>query len=628
LRSTTEFPSKNIVKKGLAMQKATLQGLHDFLLEEKTVVSMILSRSDARGDSIALTGFKDDEKYSYTWSELKHHAYAIGYFLISRGCQPGDKIAIFAQNCPEWTIVDLGIQSSGCVPVPIYATNSRDEARYIIEDAGIKMIFTGDQEQFDKIFEIATMSSVTHVISLQDDVIVKGEKVFYLKDIINTAINNSVIEQVSSRIQRLSSNDMLTIIYTSGTTGNPKGAVHTHASFLAGIYASVVRFPEAGPGMVSLAFLPLSHVFERMWSYGVLLKGGENHYCRNPKDIMVILPLSKPHYMCSVPRLWEKMYATIFDRLESASSIQKKLFVWATNAGIEFDTRKRLNKFVNPLLLCKKAIAEIVVLKKVRDVVGGRASVFHVGGAAMSADINEFFNGLGIPLAQGYGLTEFFPVAVGTAKTAYPGICGPVLDIVDVRVSDEGEIQLKGPMCMDGYYNKPEATMEMFTTDGWFKTGDVGTIEKHGDNMYIRITDRIKDLIITAGGKNIAPQVIETMLGEDLYIEQVVVVGDGRKYISALIVPNFEILNEYAKSKGIQYSSRQELISHPGILEFYNNKIEKLTEGLGQVEKIKRFTLMPAEFTQDNGEITPTMKIRRKVIQQRYSDIINKMYED
>jgi len=490
------------------------------------------------------------------------------------------------------------------------------------------MIFTGDQEQFDKIFEIATMSSVTHVISLQDDVIVKGEKVFYLKDIINTAINNSVIEQVSSRIRGLSSNDMLTIIYTSGTTGNPKGAVHTHASFLAGIYASVVRFPEAGPGMVSLAFLPLSHVFERMWSYGVLLKGGENHYCRNPKDIMVILPLSKPHYMCSVPRLWEKMYATIFDRLESASSIQKKLFVWATNAGIEFDTRKRSNKFINPLLFCKKAIAEIVVLKKVRGVVGGRASVFHVGGAAMSADINEFFNGLGIPLAQGYGLTEFFPVAVGTAKTAYPGICGPVLDIVDVRVSDEGEIQLKGPMCMDGYYNKPEATMEMFTTDGWFKTGDVGTIEKHGDNMYIRITDRIKDLIITAGGKNIAPQVIETMLGEDLYIEQVVVVGDGRKYISALIVPNFEILNEYAKSKGIQYSSRQELISHPGILEFYNNKIEKLTEGLGQVEKIKRFTLMPAEFTQDNGEITPTMKIRRKVIQQRYSDIINKMYED
>jgi long-chain acyl-CoA synthetase len=322
------------------------------------------------------------------------------------------------------------------------------------------------------------------------------------------------------------------------------------------------------------------------------------------------------------------MYATIFDRLESASPVKKKLFVWATNAGIEFDTRKRSNKFINPFLLCKKAIAEIVVLKKVRDVVGGRASVFHVGGAAMSADINEFFNGLGIPLAQGYGLTEFFPVAVGTAKTAYPGICGPVLDIVDVRVSDEGEIQLKGPMCMDGYYNKPEATREMFTSDGWFKTGDVGTVEKHNDNLYIRITDRIKDLIITAGGKNIAPQVIETMLGEDLYIEQVVVVGDGRKYISALIVPNFEMLHEYAKSKGIQYSSRQELISHPGILEFYNNKIEKLTEGLGQVEKVKRFTLMPAEFTQDNGEITPTMKIRRKVIQQRYSDVINKMYED
>lgn len=610
------------------MQKATLEGYNEFCASEKSVINMILSRAKQRGKDAALSGFNEGKKYTYTWEDLTRIVYAIAHFIISKGLQKGDRIAIFAQNCPEWTLADLGIQAAGCVPVPIYATNSKDEAKYILDDSSIKAIFTGDQEQYDKIYPIMSSTSVQMIISMQDAVVLNGNNSFYFNEIVKMEVDDAVKKAVDARIGELASNDMLTIIYTSGTTGNPKGAVHTHASFLAGIYASVFRFPEAGLGMVSLAFLPLSHVFERMWTYGVLLKGGENHYCKNPKDIMEILPLSKPNYMCSVPRLWEKMYATIFDRLETAQPLKKKLFTWATQTGTEYDTRKRAKQFIGPWLGIKRFFANALVLKKVRQIVGGNVWVFHVGGAAMSAEINAFFNGLGIPLAQGYGLTEFFPVAVGTAATAYPGVCGPLLDIVEVRVSDEGEIQLKGPMCMQGYLNKPEATKEMFTQDGWFKTGDVGTIEKHDGYLYIRITDRIKDLIITAGGKNIAPQVIETMVGEDLYIEQVVVVGDGRKYISALIVPNFEILGEYAKSKGIQYSSRQELISNPAIVEFYNNKIEKLTESLGQVEKIKKFTLMPQEFTQENGEITPTMKIRRKVIQQRYRDIIDKMYQD
>jgi len=610
------------------MQKATLEGYNEFCASEKSVINMILSRAKQRGKDAALSGFNEGKKYTYTWEDLTRIVYAIAHFIISKGLQKGDRIAIFAQNCPEWTLADLGIQAAGCVPVPIYATNSKDEAKYILDDSSIKAIFTGDQEQYDKIYPIMSSTSVQMIISMQDAVVLNGNNSFYFNEIVKMEVDDAVKKAVDARIGELASNDMLTIIYTSGTTGNPKGAVHTHASFLAGIYASVFRFPEAGLGMVSLAFLPLSHVFERMWTYGVLLKGGENHYCKNPKDIMEILPLSKPNYMCSVPRLWEKMYATIFDRLETAQPLKKKLFTWATQTGTEYDTRKRAKQFIGPWLGIKRFFANALVLKKVRQIVGGNVWVFHVGGAAMSAEINAFFNGVGIPLAQGYGLTEFFPVAVGTAATAYPGVCGPLLDIVEVRVSDEGEIQLKGPMCMQGYLNKPEATKEMFTQDGWFKTGDVGTIEKHDGYLYIRITDRIKDLIITAGGKNIAPQVIETMVGEDLYIEQVVVVGDGRKYISALIVPNFEILGEYAKSKGIQYSSRQELISNPAIVEFYNNKIEKLTESLGQVEKIKKFTLMPQEFTQENGEITPTMKIRRKVIQQRYRDIIDKMYQD
>ena len=610
------------------MQKATLEGYNEFCASEKSVINMILSRAKQRGKDAALSGFNEGKKYTYTWEDLTRIVYAIAHFIISKGLQKGDRIAIFAQNCPEWTLADLGIQAAGCVPVPIYATNSKDEAKYILDDSSIKAIFTGDQEQYDKIYQIMSSTSVQMIISMQDAVVLNGNNSFYFNEIVKMEVDDAVKKAVDARIGELASNDMLTIIYNSGTTGNPKGAVHTHASFLAGIYASVFRFPEAGPGMVSLAFLPLSHVFERMWTYGVLLKGGENHYCKNPKDIMEILPLSKPNYMCSVPRLWEKMYATIFDRLETAQPLKKKLFTWATQTGTEYDTRKRAKQFIGPWLGIKRFFANALVLKKVRQIVGGNVWVFHVGGAAMSAEINAFFNGVGIPLAQGYGLTEFFPVAVGTAATAYPGVCGPLLDIVEVRVSDEGEIQLKGPMCMQGYLNKPEATKEMFTQDGWFKTGDVGTIEKHDGYLYIRITDRIKDLIITAGGKNIAPQVIETMVGEDLYIEQVVVVGDGRKYISALIVPNFEILGEYAKSKGIQYSSRQELISNPAIVEFYNNKIEKLTESLGQVEKIKKFTLLPQEFTQENGEITPTMKIRRKVIQQRYSELIDKMYQD
>jgi long-chain acyl-CoA synthetase len=604
-----------------------------YLQENKTLAYMMLKKSEEFKDFVALSQKnKNNQWESITWNEFGSKIKAIAKALIDLKLQPGEMCAIFSQNRAEWAIADLGILATRAVSVPIYATNSKEEAEYIIDDAEVKIIFTGDQAQYDKAKAIiADNKHLKLIVAFDRDTKISGNDSIYFDELIDKGNKLTNDEEFKSRLNTVNPDDILTLIYTSGTTGKPKGAIHTHRSFMNGIYPSYMRFPEAGPGIVSLAILPLSHVFERMWSYGCMSAGVQNAYCPDPKQFVDVISHVKPHFMTSVPRIWEKVYGTIHEGLKDAPPIKRKLFAWATKVGIE-EYRKKVKTGKGQSGL-KYKIADKLIFSKVRAKLGTeRCMVYHIGGAAFAPEINEFFQAFGINIIQGYGLTEFFPVCVGYRDTGKPAWCGPVIPMCNVRISDEGEIQLKGGMCMSGYYKKPEETKACFTEDGWFKTQDVGEImteEKYDDRLtYIKITDRIKDLIITAGGKNISPQQIEVLLGDELYIEQFVTIGEGRKFISALVVPNFVILEEYCQKNNIPFTSREEVIKNPQIIKLYEDIIEKRTESLGQVEKIKKFTLLTSELTQEGGELTPTMKLKRKFINQKYKDIIDKMYEE
>lgn len=605
----------------------------NYLTENKTLAYMMMKKAEQFKDYDALTQRnKNGEWESIKWSELGDNTRAIAKALIDMKLQPGEMCGIFSQNRAEWAISDLGILSTRAVSVPIYATNSKEEAEYIINDAEVKIIFTGDQEQYNKSKEIIKDNKFLKlIVAFDSDTKIEGTDSIHFNDLITKGKNLTNDNELENRLGTVNPDDILTLIYTSGTTGKPKGAVHTHRSFMNGIFPAYMRFPEVGPETVSLAILPLSHVFERMWSYGCMSSGVRIAYCPDPKQFLDVMAHVKPHCMTSVPRIWEKVYGTIHEGLKTASPMKKKIFAWATKVGIEEYRKKvKTGKGQNTL---KYKLADKIIFSKVRAKLGTeRCNVYHIGGAAFAPEINEFFQAFGINIIQGFGLTEFFPVCVGYRDTGKPAYCGPMIGMVQARLSDEGEIQLKGGMCMSGYYKKPEETKACFTEDGWFKTQDVGeliTEEKHGDMLtYIKITDRIKDLIITAGGKNISPQQIEVLLGDELFVEQFVTIGEGRKYISALIVPNFSILDEYCQKNGITYSSKEELVQKPEIIKLYEEIIAKRTESLGRVEQIKKFTLLTNELTQEGGELTPTMKLKRKAIGQKYQLQIDNMYEE
>ncbi len=609
--------------------------LANFLEENKTLAMLMLKNAEKFGERTALRYQVNGSWKSMTWRKFGEDVKAVAKALLEMDIlKPGDMGAIFSQNRPEWAIADLGILAVRGVSVPVYATNSKEETEYIINDAEVSIIFTGDQEQYDRAKEIIGNNKYLKKIVVFDrETKIEGGESIHLDDLLETGYKSSKEEELEKRLNDVKPDDTLTIIYTSGTTGAPKGAIHTHRSFLNGIFPTGQRFaPVVKEDTISLAILPLSHVFERMWSYGCMSLGVQIAYCPDPKQFIDIMAELKPQCMTSVPRIWEKVYGTIHDGLKTASPVKKNLFNWAVGVGLEVYRNKLDEKKSGLILKLKYTVANALIFKKVRQKLGTeRCMVYHVGGAAFAREINEFFQAFGINLIQGYGLTEFFPVCVGFGDYGMPGGCGPKVPMCDMRIADDGEIQLKGGMCMKGYHKKDDATKDCFTDDGWFKTQDIGELivkENDGDpHTFVKITDRIKDLIITAGGKNISPQQIEMLMGDELLVEQFVAIGDGRKFISALVVPNFDILDQYCKNEGIEYTSREELIAKPEILKLYEERIAERTSSLGRVEQIKKFALILNELTQEGGELTPTMKLKRKVITDKYSDMIDEMYQ-
>ncbi len=598
-----------------------------FVEQEKHLALMILARAQKWGDQKTAVKHKPyGEWISYTWAQFAEQIDATAMALLFLGVKEKEMIGIFASNRAEWSIADLAAMSIGAVSVPVYGTNSVRETQYIIEDAKIRILFSGDREQTGTALSLlGKAESLENVVVFDQHIdIIKSDNVRRFDDFLAMGRQSGQQEALRAARSRLHADDLATLIYTSGTTGEPKGVMLTHRNIL-----SMMFDPDGhltlGPDDVNLAFLPLSHVFERAWTYFTLMRSAENHYCHDTKAILEFLRESRPMYMCSVPRMWEKIYAKVKEGVHTAPTTKKILFNWALNTGGRFSALKRDQKPVPASLAFQHRLAEKLVLGKIRAIFGGRNKFFNCGGSAFSAEIAEFFFNTGVLLLQGYGLTECFPICIANETHNKFGTCGPVLPLVDVRVSPEGEIQARGPAVMQGYYKKPELTREMFTEDGWIKTGDIGTVDAEG---YLTITDRIKDMMKTSGGKYIAPQHIETLLKEDYFMDQAAVIGDGRKYVSALIVPSFEQLEKYAVEEGIPFSSREALLKDPKILSFYRERIDYRTRHLGRVEKVKQFTLLAREFSQENRELTPTQKIRRKVINDHFRDVIAAMYPD
>ena len=581
------------------------------------------------GDRVAMRYKPKDKWEEISWNQFGDLVRNTSKALLECGIGEQETVGIFSQNMPLWTVADIASLCIRGIPVPIYATNTAKQAEYIINDAEIKVLFVGDAEQYSKIMQILPENKhLQKIIVFKESVpIQKSEKIMYFKDFLKIGEQSNKDAILSERMQKAKIDDLLTLIYTSGTTGEPKGVMLTHSNVIFQKGEHDLRLIDPNDNDVSLAFLPLSHVFERIWTYYVFATGMTNNYLEDPGKIIECIQEVKPTIMCAVPRFYEKIYATVFNQLESASPLKRKLFNWAVSVGAKHNNKKKDQQFIPPFLRFKFAIADTLVLKKIREVVGGRIKFFPCAGAPLSQDIEEFFYACGIFICYGYGLSE--TTATVTCHEPYKfkfGAVGKPLPHVEVKIDENnGEILVRGGNVMKGYYKKPQATSEVFTHDGWFRTGDAGYIEENGE---LRITERIKDLMKTSGGKYIAPQMIESTIGADHFIEQMAVIGDQRKYVTALIVPSFIALEEYAKTHNISFTSREDLISKPEIIEFYRQRIEEAQKELARFEKIKRFTLLPHEFTVESGEITPTLKIKRKAIADKYKDIIDAMYKD
>jgi len=594
-------------------------------MNEIHLALMIRNRIQKYGERTALRYKEGDGWKDISWNAMGEQMRAVAKGLLEMAVKAGDMVAIFSQNRPEWTIADYGILTVRGVSVPIYATDTAKQAEYIVNETETRIIFVGTREQYDKVKTFAgTSPYLKKIIVFDSNVRLDGSlTAMHFKDFLDLGRESNKDSEVEDRLNNASIDDLATVIYTSGTTGEPKGVMLHHSTFYRCFLAHEKRL-EVSDQDVSLCFLPLTHVFERAWCYFASEQGMVINYCDNTPRIIEYIKDVKPTVMCAVPRFYEKIYSAVFEKLESAPPSKKKLFKWAIKVGEQVYLRKKEEMIFPPGLKLKHLIADRLVLKKIKEIVGGRIRFFPCAGAPLSKEIEEFFHSAGIFIAYGYGLTETCATVTVHEKYHFrPGTVGKPIDGVQVKIAANGEILVKGPTVTKGYYKKPEATAEAFE-DGWFKTGDVGVLE----DGYLTITDRIKDLMKTSGGKYIAPQHIETMIGKDHYIEQLTVIGEARKFVSALIVPVFDTLEEYAKTHGITYSSREDLVKNPTIIQFYQKRIADNSKELAPHEQIKKFILLPRSFTQEAGEMTPTMKLKRKVITERYKDCIDAMYAE
>lgn len=574
--------------------------------------------------------YKDNKLNAWvgiSWTDFGDKIQNLSKALLNYGIKEHQNIAIFAENMPNWIIADIAIMSIRGVTVPIYATNSKNEVEYIVNDAEINLVFVGGQAEYDKALQISkTNSNLKYIVSLCEDIeIENNENSIHLNDFLVLKTNETIETELQKRYYECESTDLASIIYTSGTTGEPKGVMLDHTNFMQSLVAHDFEL-DVSEKDSSLSFLPLSHIYERSWVFFCLHRGIKVYFNQNPKLIAEVLKEVKPTVMCTVPRIFEKIYAAIQDKRKEASPTKMKLASWALGIGNAYFNKYKRNDIKVPLALkLKHKIADKLVLSKLREVFGGSIKFMPCGGAPLAPDMVSFFHSFGLNIKCGYGLTETTAtVSLFGYKHFEFNSAGKAIHGTQIKIGENDEILVKGPSLMKGYYKKPKETADVFE-DGWFKTGDAGKMDEKGNLI---ITDRIKDLMKTSGGKYIAPQKLELALINDAFIEQISVIGDQQKYVTALAVPSFENLKKYAIEHKIAYEDIEELINQSQIKDMFEKRIEALQKDFSVFEKIKKFSLLPKEFSIEAGEITATLKLKRKVIQKKYKGIIDKMYNE
>ncbi|HVR43265.1 MAG TPA: long-chain fatty acid--CoA ligase [Thermoanaerobaculia bacterium] len=547
--------------------------------------------------------------------------------LRGMGVRKDERVAILSENRPEWTIADMAILAAGAVTVPVYSTLLGRQVEFILNDSGAAVVFVSNREQLGKMKEIGRHCPALRVIVMFDGEGAEGPQVRSYEAVLEEgrAIEDREPGRFEALLRERRPDDLATIVYTSGTTGNPKGAMLTHGNVTSNIKASIDPF-RIEPGLIALNILPLSHILERMVDFAYLYKGATIAYAEDVTRVADNLLELRPHFFAAVPRLFEKMQGRILETVSQAPALRQKIFHWALGVGKERLPYRVEGKPMPPGLKLKSAIADRLVFRKITEKLGGRIRFIISGGAPLSAEIAAFFIGAGIDIYEGYGLTETSPViAVNTPQARRIGTVGRPVPGVEVRIAEDGEILTRGPHVMRGYFNNDEATEKAIDRDGWFHTGDIGVLDEDG---FLRITDRKKDIIVNAYGKNIAPQPLENLLKSSPLIATPVLLGDRRKFIAALIVPDFEHLEREAASMGLRFDSRDEMVRDERIRALVQKEIDRFNENLDRQEQIRKFVLLPRDFSIEEDEITPSLKVKRKKIDEKYRALIDALYED
>jgi long-chain acyl-CoA synthetase len=597
-------------------------------MEIRTLCDIFYYSVDTHRKAEHLRFKRDGAWRSISSDELRTAVEEVALGLCSLGVGKGDRVAILSENRPEWALADLASLAAGAVDVPVYPSLPAHQVQYILNDSEAKAIFVADARQAHKVAQIrAQVPSLAHVIGMQDGPDLP-EGTLSLQDV--RARGRVALAKDAGAVRRRAAeaqpDHLATLIYTSGTTGDPKGVMLTHANLVSNVKGSLGTFRGVGPHDSALSFLPLCHVFERMGGhYLMLYVGATIAYAESVEQVPANMLELKPTIMLSVPRLYEKMYARVNEKVAADPPARQKIFRWALGVGREA-FRHRVEKTAAPLpLRLQLALAERLVFAKIKARTGGRLRLFVSGGAPLAREIAEFFGAVGLLILEGYGLTETSPViAVNTPDEMRPGSVGRPIPGVEVKIADDGEILTRGPHVMKGYFKKPADTAQAIDADGWFHTGDIGVVDVDG---YLTITDRKRDIIVTSGGKNIAPQPIESLLKTNKYVTEVVMIGNKRHFPAALVIPHFDNLEDWARGRGLAFGSREELVQRPEVLDFYQQVFKEMTPHLAQFERIKKIALLAKEFSIEGGELTPKLSVKRRVVEQKYKDHIDKMYE-
>jgi long-chain acyl-CoA synthetase len=568
----------------------------------------------------ALAGKENGEWIKYSSEDFYEKAALVSYGLLFLGLKKDDKVAIISNNSPEWNITDMGMLQAGIINVPVYPTLSESEFRFILNDCEAKLIFVSDENLYRKISSIKPEVASLQEIYTFDKV--SGAK--HWSEILSAGEKNKnekLLEDCKASIQ---TDDMATLIYTSGTTGNPKGVMLTHKNLLSNV-TSCYDLPPVTYKSVALSFLPLCHVYERMLTYLYMYLGIRIYYAESMDKIVDNIKEVKPEVFSTVPRLLEKVYDRIVAKGKELKGIKHALFFWALNLGLKYELNGANGWWYETQL----KLANKLIFSKWREALGGNVKAIVSGGAALQPRLSRVFWAAKLTVLEGYGLTETSPVIAvnNTMKknSVKFGTVGPVIPEVQVKIAGDGEILCKGPNVMKGYYKRPDLTAEVIDKDGWFHTGDIGMLE---EGRFLKITDRKKEIFKTSGGKYIAPQALENKFKESMFIEQLMVIGENKKYAAALIVPAFAHIKAWCEEKGIPSGSNEEMIRHPEVISRIKKEVDEYNQHFGQTEQLKKFELLPKEWTTDSGDLTPTLKLKRKIIAEKNKSLIEKIYQE